>query len=50
MGGRTPWELFDKADANQALEMAEEAVTLAQTIIDEITSQTNKERQDPPDA
>lgn len=30
---RTPWDLFDQADAQQALAMAEEAVTLAQTII-----------------
>jgi HEPN domain-containing protein len=30
--GRTPWELFDEADAQQALAMAEEAVQLAQAI------------------
>lgn len=33
MAGRTPWELFDEADARQALLMAEEAVSLAQEII-----------------
>jgi len=33
MAGRTPWELFDEADARQALLMAEEAVPLAQEII-----------------
>jgi HEPN domain-containing protein len=38
MGGLTPWELFDEADANQALKMAEEAVALAEAIIQEITS------------
>ncbi len=30
--GRTPWELFDETDAQQALAMAEEAVQLAQAI------------------
>jgi HEPN domain-containing protein len=37
MGGRTPWELFDEADARQALAMAEEAVTLAQAIIQTVS-------------
>ena len=36
MGGRTPWELFDEADARQAFAMAKEAVHLAQEIIAEI--------------
>lgn len=40
MGGLTPWELFDESDANQALNMAEEAVALAQTIVEEIASHT----------
>lgn len=31
--GRTPWELFDAPDAEQALAMAKEAVGLAQTLI-----------------
>jgi len=34
-GGLTPWELFDEADAKQALGMAEEAVHLAQTVVQE---------------
>jgi len=38
MAGRTPWELFDEADACQALVMAEEAVSLAQKIIQEVQS------------
>jgi len=33
MGGRTPWKLFEEADARQALAMAEEALSLAQEII-----------------
>jgi HEPN domain-containing protein len=33
MAGRTPWELFDEADARQALAMAEEAMSLAQETI-----------------
>ena len=33
MEGRTPWELFDRADGNQALGIAEVAVELAQTIV-----------------
>ena len=37
VGRRTPWELFDQSDAQQALAMAEEAVGLAQTLI-EVTS------------
>jgi HEPN domain-containing protein len=47
MGGLTPWELFDEADANQALNMAEEAVALAEAIIQEITSQTDEGRARP---
>lgn len=31
-GGRTPWEIFDESAAQQALWLAEEAVTLAQDI------------------
>lgn len=33
MEGRTPWELFDHADASQALGIAEAAVELARTVI-----------------
>ena len=33
MGGRTPWELFDETDARSALEMAEQAVSLAQQVV-----------------
>jgi len=33
--GRTPWELFDQADAGQALAVAEEAVSLAGRIVRE---------------
>lgn len=33
MAGRTPWELFDEADARQALAMAEEAMSLAQETV-----------------
>ena len=36
VGGRTPWELFDEADACQTLALAEEAVALARTIIKEV--------------
>lgn len=36
MAGRTPWDLFDEADARQALIMVEEAVSLAQEIIQEM--------------
>lgn len=39
MGGRTPWELFDEPDARQALAMAEEAVKLAQEIIQAVSPQ-----------
>lgn len=35
VGGRTPWELFDEADARQALAIAEEAVDLAGQLIQE---------------
>lgn len=38
MAGRTPWELFDAADAGQALAMAEEAVSLAQEIVREMAT------------
>ena len=33
MAGLTPWELFNEDDAHEALEIAEEAVSLAQGII-----------------
>ena len=33
--GRTPWELFDEADAEQALVVAEEAVSIADQLISE---------------
>jgi|SRR5215207_5839360 len=33
--GRTPWELFTEADAQQALTVAEEAVSLADQIVRE---------------
>jgi len=33
VGGRTPWELFDDADARQSVAIAEEAVDLAQAIV-----------------
>jgi len=36
MGGRTPWELFDKADAGQSLAIAEEASRLAAEVISKI--------------
>lgn len=38
MGGRTPWELFDEEDARQALARAEEAVSLAQTVVQRVAS------------
>ena len=31
---RTPWELFDEADARQAMGLAERALTLAQKVIE----------------
>lgn len=37
MGGRTPWELFDEPGARQALSMAEEALNLAQAIVEQAT-------------
>jgi HEPN domain-containing protein len=37
-GGRTPWELFDETDAHQALAIAEEAVGLADQLVQEISS------------
>ena len=33
VAGRTPWELFDEADARKALSIAEEAVSLAGMIV-----------------
>jgi HEPN domain-containing protein len=33
VGGRTPWELFDEADARRSLAMAEESANLAYAII-----------------
>ncbi len=39
VGGRTPWELFDEADARQILAMAEEAVTLARAVIQEAANE-----------
>mgnify|MGYP000198848194 CR=1 FL=1 len=36
MAGHTPWELFGETDARQALAMAEEAVSLAREIVQEI--------------
>lgn len=36
MAGLTPWELFDEADASEALAMAEEAVSLAQEILEDL--------------
>jgi len=36
VGGHTPWELFNEADARQALTLAEEAIALAQTIVQEV--------------
>lgn len=33
MAGLTPWELFDEADASEALAMAEEAVALARKVL-----------------
>jgi HEPN domain-containing protein len=40
MGGRTPWELFDKADARQAQELAEEAVSLAGSVVSALVGPT----------
>jgi len=37
-GGRTPWELFDEADAREALAMAEAAVSLAGGLIQEVAN------------
>lgn len=36
--GCTPWELFDQSDARQALATAEEIISLARLIVDEISS------------
>ncbi len=36
--GRTPWELFDEPDARQALAIAGEAVSLADQLIQEMSS------------
>jgi HEPN domain-containing protein len=32
-GGRTPWELFDQADARKALELARQATDLAHNLV-----------------
>lgn len=40
MAGRTPWELFDESDARQALELAEEALALAEDIIQEVQDES----------
>jgi HEPN domain-containing protein len=32
-GGRTPWELFDRDDAQQALELARQATELAHNVV-----------------
>jgi len=37
VGGRTPWELFGEADARKALSTAEEAIALAQAVIQKVT-------------
>jgi hypothetical protein len=37
MKGRTPWELFDETDAHQALTSAEEAITRAQHVMQELS-------------
>lgn len=39
--GLTPWDLFDEEDARQALTLAEEAATLAQTIAQKLTEGGN---------
>jgi len=39
VGGLTPWELFDEADAHQALTLAEEAVALAERIVQEASDE-----------
>ncbi len=38
VSGRTPWELFDEADARRALTLAEEAVALARAVLREAAS------------
>lgn len=38
VGGRTPWEIFQEADARQALKLAEEAVALAEGLLAEVQS------------
>jgi len=40
MGGRTPWELFDEADARQAQELAEEAVSVARSVVSALVGPT----------
>ena len=40
MGGRTPWELFDEADARQAQELAEEAVSVASSVVSALVGPT----------
>lgn len=37
IGRRTPWELFDKTDAQQALSLAEETVLIAKQLIQDAT-------------
>ncbi|MEZ4712984.1 MAG: HEPN domain-containing protein [Caldilineaceae bacterium] len=39
--GLTPWDLFDEADAQQALAMAQEAVSLAQAIAQQLAEEGN---------
>jgi HEPN domain-containing protein len=43
---RTPWELFDEDDAKQAVNMAVEAASLAQTILSDFESKTDDENSD----
>jgi HEPN domain-containing protein len=43
VGGRTPWELFDEADARRTLGLAEEAVVLAQSIIQQVSVSPQEE-------
>jgi hypothetical protein len=35
VGRRTPWELFDEMDAQQALKLAEDAASLAKGVSDQ---------------
>jgi HEPN domain-containing protein len=43
MLGQTPWELFDKDDAEQAVNMAVEALSLAQAIVISLKPATDSE-------